>query len=170
MVFTIETVYDQKAMTAMVRGIRKTLRKKQSKRTRNFGMLSITLGIILLISVEKITAARFVVTLAAIIVILLALIFQDPLNAYFTRRRGLPGLDKAVVTFHEEGYHSATAIGESDFYYDTIACVIDSGDYFVFAFSPTHGQVYDKGKLIGGTAHEFAEFIEKKTGKQLIVV
>lgn len=169
MEFTIETTYDQKAITAMVRGIRKTLWRRQTKRTRIFGTVAILIGLLLIFSAEAVTLRR-VVTFSAMAVMLLAMIFQDQINAYFTIKRGLPGLNRAVVRFREEGYHSATSVGESDFYYETIVSFIDAGDYFVFAFGPSHGQVYDKKTLTGGTVEEFAAFIAKKTGKQLVIV
>lgn len=168
MKFTIETVYDQKAMTAMVRALRKTVNKKRSKRTHRFGMIAIILGLFLLFSADAINF-RLVITLTVVAVIVLALIFEDAINAYFTRKRGLPGLEKAVVTFHENGYHSVTALGESDFYYNTIQCFIECGDYFIFAFGPSHGQVYNKRNITGGTAEDFSAFITEKTGKQLEV-
>ena len=37
--------------------------------------------------------------------------------------------------------------------------------FFVFVFSASHAQLYDKRSLQGGTADEFRRFIEAATGK-----
>ena len=169
MEFSIETTYDQKALTAMVRALRKTLGRKRSRRTRNFGIFAILLGLILCFSAVEINF-RLIVTMLIVLIILLALLFQDPINAYFTRKAGLPGMEKAVVTFRETGYHSQTALGESDFRYDTIRMLADTGDYWVFAFSPRHGQVYEKKTLSGGTPEEFQQFLQEKTGIKMLIV
>lgn len=166
MEFTIETTYDQKAMTAMVRAIRRVVRKKQNKRSHIFGTAVMILGLLLLFTEESFSL-RQVVTASIVALIAVVQVFQDPINAYIARKRGLPGMDTAVATFHKDGYHSRTFYGESEFRYDTVQRFIDADAYFVFAFSPSHGQVYDKRTLTGGTEEEFVAFISEKTGKQL---
>ena len=51
--FTFETVYDQRAMTAMARALRKTVRRKRNRRVRIFGIIAAVLGI--LVSLLKIS-------------------------------------------------------------------------------------------------------------------
>ena len=129
MEFTFETVYDQKAMTSLVRGIRKVLRKRQNTRTKWFGSFAVFLGLLLLFSTEA--------------------------------------MDNSIVTFHENGYHSVSTVGESEFPYSAIQCIIDTGDYFVLAFGPSHGQVYSKQSIRGGTIEDFMMFLAEKTGKTI---
>ena len=47
MEFVFETSYDQKGLTAMARGLRKTLRKKKSRRSHVFGWAVVVLGLLL---------------------------------------------------------------------------------------------------------------------------
>ncbi len=164
MEFTIQTTFDQKAMTAVARTLRKTIRKKRSRRSRILGTLVALLGILLLFTQESF-GLKSVVTLLAVAVILTAPLWEDSVNGYFARKRGLPGLDLATVTFHEAGYHSETDLGASDFYYDSILGIIQTGDYFVFLFSINHAQVYDMRTLTGGSVQDFSEFLMEKTGK-----
>lgn len=167
--FTIETVYDQKALTAMARALRKTIRSKRSRRSHIFGWIVTMIALLLIFNAAEFNGKSIVTGLAAI-TIMITLILEDHINGYVAKKRGLPGLDRALVTFHEEGYHSATPVGASDFRYDTILRFAGTKDYFVFVFSASHAQVYDKENLSGGTESEFAAFITEKTGKQLEVV
>ena len=67
--FTFETDYDISALSAMARALRKTVRKKQSRRSRIFGWTVAVLGILT-------TAALGinVVTLTAIVILVLSVI------------------------------------------------------------------------------------------------
>jgi len=40
-------------------------------------------------------------------------------------------------------------------------------DYFVFIFSQSHAQVYNKKSIEGGTIEEFREFMKEVTGKEI---
>ena len=95
------------------------------------------------------------------------MIFEDKLNGYIARKRMLPGLQKATVTFKAEGYHSETEIGSSEFKYSTIMLLVETANYFVFVFSQNHAQVYDKKSMTGGTMEEFRAFIKSATGKEI---
>ncbi len=160
--YTIETQYDLKAMTAMGKALRKTIRKKHSKRSHFLGFFAVVLGVLLLLA-NGFSGIRSIFTLLAVFVIVLALIFEDSLNGYVAQKRGLPSMDHVVTTFQEENYHSVTKIAESTFFYESILRFVRCGEYFVFVFSPNHGQVYDIKTLTGGSADDFAAFIEKKT-------
>lgn len=113
---------------------------------------------------------RLVITLTAVTAILLALIFEDLINGYVAYKRILPGTLSARVQFSEEGYHSETAVGSSDFRYDSIVMLAEQKDYFIFIFSASHAQLYDKHTLTGGTCEDFKEFLAEKTGKEFISV
>jgi len=48
--------------------------------------------------------------------------------------------------------------------------LVEIADYFVFVFSQSHAQIYDKNNLSGGTADEFRKFISEVTNKEIITV
>ena len=162
MEFFFETVYDQKTLTTMAKGLRKTLRKKHSRRSHVFGWLVAALSVLLVLRSGTFDF-RAAVTLLAALVILIALLFEDWLNGYFARRRMLPGTDKVSSHFTEESFHSATAVGNTEFYYSNIQALAETKDYFIFLFHLNHAQVYDKRTLTGGTAEDFRSFIQDKT-------
>lgn len=168
MEFTFQTEYDQKALTAMARALRKTARRKRSRRSHIFGWVVVLLAALLALpeNGEAFSLGiREAVTFLAALAIVVALIFEDAINGYVARKRLLPGTEKSIVTFMEECYHSETEVGKSEFQYDKIQLLAETSNYFVFIFSASHAQLYDKRCLQGGSADEFRKFIEEKTGK-----
>jgi len=170
MEFTFDTVYDQKAVTAMARGLRKTVRKKHSKRSHIFGWLVIALILLLTIPTggeSLVVEGRTILTWGAGAMILVALLFEDKLNAWFARRRMMAGTDRAKSVFTEENYCSETAAGKTQWRYDTIAQIAEDKDYFIFVFDKRYAQVYDKRTLSGGAVEEFRTFLTQRTGRKI---
>lgn len=169
MEFRIDSTYDQKALKAMAKALRKTVRRKRSRRSLVYGILVMILGVLLIASSDQF-GFRQVITAVAVIAIAVALIFQDDLNGYFARKRSFPGLAQAVTIFRDEGYHTATAVGETLFPYHNIRIFVEDKHYFVFVFSPSHAQIYDKKTLQGGTQAEFIRFITGKIQAEHICI
>ena len=169
MEFVFETDYDRKAMTAMAKGLRKTVRKKHSRRSHIFGWIVSALGLLLSWPSEEVKASDVLVW-AAIAVMLGALLFEDRLNGYFARKKMLPGTSHAKAIFTEDGYRSETQMGNTEWKYENITAMAETKDYFVFLFSKNHAQVYDKRTLTGGTADEFRAFMQEKTEKAIEIV
>lgn len=170
MEFTFTTAYDQKALTAMAHTLRKTIRKKHSRRSHIFGWIVIVLGLLVSLPVRAghfQVSFRNILTWGVVLILLIALILEDSINGYVARRRGLPGLDHATTTFAPEGYHSSTNIGSSDFPYSNIVMLAETNDYFVFIFSKNHAQVYDKSSITGGDIDSFRKFIQEQTGQTI---
>lgn len=170
MEFKFETAYNQEAISVMAKAIRKTARKKRSRRSHIFGVVVIILALLLTLPLgdkEFVLDFRTIITWLVALILALTLIFEDAINGYVARKRMLPGLAKATVTFNEDGYHSETEIGSSEFKYSTIMMLAETADYFVFVFSRSHAQIYDKKSLTGGTMEEFRAFIKKATGKEI---
>lgn len=170
MEFVFETDYNQRAMTAMAKGLRKTVRKKHSRRSHIFGWIVIALALIMSWVSEGMAGTGTLVTWAAAIVMLLTMIFEDWINGYVARKRMLPGTAHAKATFAADGYCSETAAGNTQWKYDNITAMAEMNRYFVFLFGNNHGQVYDKHSLTGGTVEEFRAFMESQTGKTMETV
>ena len=167
--FVFNTVYDMDALTAMARAVRKTSHKKRSKRSRIFGLILIAVAaVIVAVSVmaDKFSFNTFITALAAI-VMLMAILFEDRLNALIASKRMIKGSEKGVVTFGEDNFVSATDIGTTEFKYNIIEVIAKRGDYIVFVLSRRHAQVYDLTAMTNGTPKEFCKFIEAKTGLKI---
>lgn len=173
MEFVFETSYDQKGLTAMARGLRKTLRKKKSRRSHVFGWVVVILGLLLSFNGGDAGFAitfKTVVTWLVVAVMIAALLFEDQMNGFFAGKRILAGSELAVTTFREDGYRSETGAGCTDWSYETVQAIAETGNYFVFLLSKNHAQIYDKTRMTGGTAEEFRAFITEKSGKTVQAV
>ena len=173
MEFCCETAYNQEAISVMAKVIRKTVRKKRSKRSHVFGFIVIIFALLLtlpLCNENFVLDFRTIITWIVTAILLFTLIFEDKINGYVARKRMLPGLTKANVTFREDGYHSETELGSSDFKYDTIALLAETKDYFVFIFGQNHAQIYSKKSITGGSVEEFRSFLMDVTGKEMQIV
>ena len=157
--FSFETDYDMNTFISMARALRMTVRKKHSKRSHILG-----LGVAFFGVVSIIIWGPKLLTIAAIAVIILVLIFEDRLNARIAIRRMLKGMEKARSDFYKDRYVSATDIGTTEWHYDKIKAIAEDKDYFIFLFSESHTQAYDKRKMTGGTGADFRDFIMQKTG------
>ena len=170
MEFIFETDYNQKALTTMAKVMRKTIRKKRSRRSHILGWIILVCALLFSLPfgnenyvIDKRTIINWLVALAIIMVFL----FEDKLNGYIARKRMLSGTETAKTVFNEEGYTSSTKIGKSDFYYNSINLIAETHDYFVFIFDQSHAQVYDKNRISGGTVEELRDFISEVTGKEV---
>ena len=157
--FSFETDYDMNTFISMARALRKTVRKKHSKRSHIFGV-----GVVVLGMASVFLWGPKVLTIAAIAVIILVLLFEDRLNAWVAMKRMLSGMEKTKSDFYEDRYVSATDIGTTEWHFDKIKAIAEDQDYFIFLFSESHTQAYDKRKMNGGTEGDFRAFIEEKTG------
>ncbi len=169
MEFTFETVYNQKALATMARSLRKTIRKKKSRRSHIWGWGIVALAILLSLLGDEgfAISVRSVVTWLVTIILVVTLIWEDAINAYFARKRMLPGTEKAVGVFKADGYETTTDAGRTEWKYEKILQLAETKDYFVIIFSRDHAQVYDKNSISGGTVEEFGAFIEKVTDKRI---
>ena len=176
MQYTFVTDYSRKTLSVMARCIRKTVRKVKSKRSHIFGWIVIVLAPLLPFrSIEGsfVLSLNGIVTWAAALVMLFALLFEDSINGYFAGKRMLKGTEKAFSTFdteNRESFRSETPIEKSEFSYDSIQLICEPDRFFVFVFSTSHAQIYDKATLSGGSPDAFREFIAGATGKQVVAV
>jgi hypothetical protein len=103
MEFTFETNYDRKALTTMAKVLRKTLRRKRSRRSHILGWIVMIMGALLAISSLKTGVgfrAKDFVTWVAILMMLIVFIWEDTLNGYIAGKRMLKGTEKSTCIFH----------------------------------------------------------------------
>ena len=168
--FQCETVYQQKALTAMARALRKTIRKKNNIRSRVFGIIIVVLAIMLVTPSEGevfVFDIRVGITLLAALAVIVVFFIEDWLNGYIARKRILPGTEKSLTVFEEDGYHSTSDFGKSEWTYDKILMLAETKEYLVFIFNICHAQVYEKANVEGGSLEEFKTFLSEKTDKKI---
>lgn len=173
MEFHFETRYDQKGLTAMARALRKTIHKKWNRIGLILGWCVVVLAA-LLVAAERLLGEPWTLrdTKNSFVgVFLIAIMLtKNQINAFFAKKRMLPGTSSVKSVFREEGYTSITEAASTEFHYESVRQVCETADYFVFLFGQRHGQIYDKATLSGGTAEEFRTFITEKTGKPIAYI
>ena len=84
--YIFETTYDKKALKTMARIVRKTVRKKHSRRVHILGWIVAVLGILMLLPLGEgniVIDFRKIVTGLAVVVIAVTILFEDRLNGHF---------------------------------------------------------------------------------------
>jgi len=162
MEFTFEMNYDQKAMTAMARAIRKGLQEEQDKKSKIIGWAFVVLSAIILLSSGKFGWMQIV---GGIVVVLFAcyLIWQDTVNAFLALQKLGVKLRRGQWLFREDGYFSNTEAGESDYSYSNIFMVVESQGYMILVFHEGNAQIIDMSTIQGGTADDFRRLLRRQT-------
>lgn len=170
MEFTFETHYNAATMTVMARALRKTVRKAHSRRSHLFGWVVVLLAVLLLLADGFAPDLRTIVTAAAALAVVAALLLEDRINGFAASRRLLRGTETAVTVFSESGFVTTTEVGRTEWKYDRILQIAETDGFFVLIFSASHAQLYDKQHLQGGTPEEFRRFLETATGQSVVRV
>lgn len=158
-----KTSYTYKAMTAMARGLRKTMQAKSSRLIHIFGWCVILICLLnICLNWGNPGPMLLHSLLAAVLVLIMCKV--DALNGYFAKRLGMPGLEKSVTTFREDGYEIQISGAVGQWQYERILAIADTGDYFVFTVGKRQAQCFEKAGLEGATVEELFRFLEQKTG------
>lgn len=166
MEFSCHTTYDQKALTAMARAVRKTV---GAKRNRIFHLYAYIIIGLLLVAIWLSWGVVWQTVLHCVTITALLLLDwkEDALNGYFARRKALSGTDLADTTFYPDYYLTKTAAAESKWPYDQILALAETKNYFVFILGKNHALAMEKATLEGGSISEFCRFIEEKSGRRM---
>ena len=166
MEFTCRTTYNQKALTAMARAVRKTVRVKTSRRVHLYSWLVMGLLIVSIwLSWGKIW--QTVINCVVIAALLLINWKEDAINGYFAKRKALPGTDAADTAFYPDHFLVKTAAAESKWQYDKILALAETGAYLVFIMGKNHALAFEKAALVGGSLPEFRRFLEEQSGQNI---
>ena len=166
MKFACHTTYDQKALTAMSRALRKTVRAKRSRMVRLYAWIIIGL---LLVSLWLTwgTLWQTAADCAVIAALLLLHWKEDAINGFFAKRKALPGTEFADTTFDPDHYLVETPAAETKWQYDKILALAETKEYLVLVMGMDHAMAMEKGTLAGGSLPEFRRFLEEKSGREI---
>lgn len=166
MEFTCHTTYNQKALTAMARAVRKTIRAKRSRIIRLYAWI-ITALLVVSLWLSWGNIWQTVLHCVTIIALLLIHWKEDTINGYFAKRNALPGTSFADTTFYADHYLVKTNAAESKWQYDKILALAETRNYLVFVMGKNHALALEKATLEGGSIPEFCRFIEEKSGRKM---
>lgn len=170
MEFNVHTNYDRRAMTAMSRAMRKTVRKKRNRLTRLWAGAVLLLSILCLLPLDGTftwSGSTIVNGLVALLM-LVTLTLEDPIDGWFAHRCLLPGAEEVDATFTQDCYRTKSSISTTKWDYGTICAIVESPRYFVLILSKRHAQIYDKSALTGGSSEQLRTLLETMTGKHVV--
>ena len=146
MTFRFETDYDLETLTAMAKGIRRTVRKKRSCLVHIFAALVVLMEAFFLLMDLRKNALDVgdVLALIAVLAIIIVVRTEDWLNARTARARLLPGTEHASTVFDEDGYTVTTSVNEGRWQYKQIFAVAETERYFILTLSKDYAQAVDK--------------------------
>lgn len=165
----VKTVYDQKALTAMARGLRKTVRRKRSRRSHVVGWVLVALALLFGVG-DLILDPGWEgwLDLAVAAVLLVILLTEDRVNGFLAGRKMLPGSREVEAVFTEQDYVTTVQNAQTRWSYESIRAIAQGKDYIALALSDRHAQIYDKGGISGGTAEDLLNLLGEKTGLPVI--
>lgn len=163
MELTCRTTYDRRALAALSRALRRTMRRRRSR------LLRLWCGALLALSLLAAWGAwgewGSVALDGAVAGLMLAVLLgEDRINAFFAGRSALPGMEESTTRFSEAYYESGIAGAVTRWQYGKILHLAENGRYLVLILGKNHGQLCDKEGLTGGTPEELRALLEEKTG------
>ncbi len=169
--FSFKTQYDFKTFIRISRAARKTVRK-QSLLLIYF--CALVAGIAFVIKYfpkegMELSLSTVIICIAFCLMIV-ALLFQDVIEASFFKR-ATKTEDMAVTTeFGDEEYIFRSEGGEINCKYSDIEALVEIKEGFILCLGNNIYKMLPKETLTGGNIEDFKVFIEKKTGKAIQLV
>lgn len=169
MEFTFDMNYNQKAMTAMAKAIRKGLQEEQDKKSKIIGWVFVALTVLILLFSK--TFGWMQIAASVIIAVFAAyLIWQDQVNGYFAMKKLPEKMRTGKWLFREDGYFSDSEAGESDYSYQNIFMMVESQGYMILVFHEGKAQIIDLSTIQGGTAADFRKLLRRQTNLSIHTV
>lgn len=164
----IQTSIDQKAMTALAKMTRKTIRRGRNGPVRSVAWVVVFLEAFLTYICIRGGLSGWHIN-ALLGLIMLACIFgEDYVNGAVGLRRTPPESRVVNTAFQDEScYITRSQAGERWWLYSQIQAVVETKDYFALLLDRKHGQVFDKKGFAWGDPEEFRALIRKKTGLKI---
>lgn len=165
MEFTCNTCYDRKALTAMSRAVRKTIRKKSSRLLHIYSWVVIALC---LLSIWVSWGDPWYVALdsAVILLLLLVQLKEDALNAFFARRRAMPRLEDCDTCFYSDYYETRFPGSVTQWQYDRILHLAETSRYIILILGKTTPRLAAKPTWPAGVWRPSAAFWNRKPEKK----
>lgn len=161
----IQTAIDQKAMTALARVTRKTVRRGRNGPVRMLAWFVVMLETFLTTIYIRGGLSGWQSNALMGLIMLACILGEDYVNGAVGLRKTPPGNRVVNAAFQDESFYVCRSqAGESWWAYHQIQAAVETKDYFALILDRKHGQIYDKKGFSWGTPEEFREFIHKKTG------
>lgn len=162
-----QTTLDKKAMVALAKISRKTLRKKRSRPVRRFAWFAVAVEGILIAVDLRVGDGGWAIN-ALLAAILLGCIFgEDTVNGLLALRQIPPPSREVNITFRDDFYVQRAQPAETWWDYRQIRAIGEDKDFFALVIDTSHGQILSKKGFQWGGPEEFRTFIQRKTGRKI---
>ena len=164
----IQTTVDLKAMTALAKMTRKTIRRGRNGPVRVLAWLVVLLeGYLTFIFLRG--GAEGWQTNARLGAFMLACILsEDWVNGAVGLRKTPPDSREVNTAFQEDSFYVCRSrAGERWYPYSQVAVAVETKDYFALLLDRKHGQVFAKKGITWGAEEELRALIRKKTGLKI---
>lgn len=167
----IQTTIDRRAMTALAKMTRKTVRRGRNGPVRLVAWLVVILEAYLTFIYIRAGLEGWLVNVLLGGIMLGCILSEDLVNGAIGLKKLSPGALEVNTAFQEDScYVCRSRDGERWWPYSEIMMVVESRDYFALLLDRKYGQIYDKRGFTWGTPEEFRELIRKKTGLKIQTV
>lgn len=167
----IQTTIDRRAMTALAKMTRKTVRRGRNGPVRLVAWLVVILEAYLTFIYIRAGLEGWLVNVLLGGIMLGCILSEDLVNGAIGLKKLSPGALEVNTAFQEDScYVCRSRDGERWWPYSEIMMVVESRDYFALLLDRKYGQIYDKRGFTWGTPEEFRELIRKKTGLKIQAV
>ncbi len=169
--FSFKTQYDFTTFIRISRAARKTVRKQSSL---ILNLCSIVAGVALVIKYFPKEGMEISLSMVMIWItfalLLIALLFQDVIEASFFKRATKPENMAGTTEFGDEGYILRSEGGDINCKYSDIEALVEIKEGFILCLGNNIYKMLPKETLTGGNVEDFKAFIEQKTGKSIQLV
>ena len=167
----IQTTINQRAMTALAKMTRKTVRRGRNGPVRLMAWFVVLLETYLTVIYIRPGLRGWHMNQLLGRIIQACNLGEDWENGAIGLRRTAPEELEVNAAFQDDRcYVCRSQAGERWWLYSQIRVVVETRDYFALLLDRKHGQVYDKKGFTWGTEEEFRALIQKKTGLKIQVV
>lgn len=164
----IQTTIDRRAMTALARVSRKTLRRGRSMPVRTLAWFVVVLEAFLTVSYLRGGFGSWLPNTLMGLFMLGCLLLEDRVNGAVSLRQIEADSRVVNAVFQEDScYVHRTQAGESWWAYSQIKLAAETGDYFVLLTDRARGQVYDKRGFTWGDAGQLRALLQSMTGLKI---
>lgn len=160
----IQTTVDRRAMTALAKMARKTLRRGRNGPVRMLAWFVVAVEGLLVYATLRAGGEGWLVNALLGVFMLGCILGEDTVNGLVGLRQVAPGSREVNAAFQEKYYVHRTQGAETWWNYDQIRAVAETEDYFALLLGKSQGQVYDKKGFSWGTPEDFRTLIQQKTG------
>ena len=165
----IQTTINQRAMTALAKMTRKTVRRGRNGPVRLMAWFVVLLETYLTVIYARAGLGGWQMNLLLGGIMLACILGEDWVNGAIGLRRTAPEEREVNAAFQEKEscYVCRAQLGERWWPYSQIQAAVETRHYFALLLDRKHGQVFSKQGIAWGSEEEFRALIRTKTGLKI---